>query len=186
MKNHAAIRGQPATEAALKLTLSYSCAPASSAPPSGRNSPWTATSPNGTSRRAYEDARATHRASDIPGRGNSQGAAANYWPTGYAFPSLRDSNRPMNENALTAALRRMGYAGTEMTWHGFRTIASTLLNEQAWHPDLLELQLAHASATRCVALTGSASARAPCNDAGVGRLSREAETCFPRESAANR
>ena len=65
-------------------------------------------------------------------------------PQGYVFPSLRDSNRPMSENALTAALRRMGYAGTEMTWHGFRTIASTLLNEQGWHPDLIELQLAHA------------------------------------------
>jgi len=65
-------------------------------------------------------------------------------PQGYVFPSLRDSNRPMSESALTAALRRMGYAGTEMTWHGFRTIASTLLNEQGWHPDLIELQLAHA------------------------------------------
>ena len=60
------------------------------------------------------------------------------------FPALTDSNRPMSENALTAALRRMGYSGDEMTWHSFRTIASTLLNEQGWHPDLIELQLAHA------------------------------------------
>ncbi len=65
-------------------------------------------------------------------------------PTGYCFPSLRDSNRPMSENAITAALRRMGYTGDQMTWHGFRTIASTLLNEQGWNPDLIELQLAHA------------------------------------------
>lgn len=65
-------------------------------------------------------------------------------PGGYVFPALTDSNRPMSENALTAALRRMGYTGDEMTWHGFRTIASTLLNEQGWHPDLIELQLAHA------------------------------------------
>jgi integrase len=50
----------------------------------------------------------------------------------------------MSEKALTAALRRMGYSGYEMTWHGFRTIASTLLNEQGWHPDLIEPQLAHA------------------------------------------
>jgi integrase len=64
-------------------------------------------------------------------------------PDGHVFPSLTDSNRPMSENALTAALRRMGYSGQEMTWHGFRTIASTLLNEQGWHPDLIELQLAH-------------------------------------------
>lgn len=64
-------------------------------------------------------------------------------PSGYCFPSLRDSNRPMSENAITAALRRMGYTGNQMTWHGFRTIASTLLNEQGWNPDLIELQLAH-------------------------------------------
>jgi hypothetical protein len=38
----------------------------------------------------------------------------------------------------------MGYSGQEMTWHGFRTIASRCLNELGWHPDLIELQLAHA------------------------------------------
>ncbi len=62
----------------------------------------------------------------------------------YVFPSPRGPDRPMSENAITAALRRMGYAGEEMTWHGFRTIASTCLNEQGWNPDLIELQLAHA------------------------------------------
>jgi integrase len=61
-------------------------------------------------------------------------------PNGYCFPSLRGSNRPMSENAITAVLRRMGYTGDQMTWHGFRTIASTLLNEQGWNPDLIELQ----------------------------------------------
>jgi integrase len=64
-------------------------------------------------------------------------------PSGCVFPSLRDPNRPMSDNALTAALRRIGYTGDEMTVHGFRTIASTLLNERGWHPDLIELQLAH-------------------------------------------
>ncbi|HZT04397.1 MAG TPA: integrase arm-type DNA-binding domain-containing protein [Steroidobacteraceae bacterium] len=64
-------------------------------------------------------------------------------PNGMVFPNLRDPNRPLSEVALTAALRRMGYSGEQMTWHGFRTIASTLLNEQGWHPDLIELQLAH-------------------------------------------
>jgi integrase len=62
----------------------------------------------------------------------------------YVFPSPRGSDRPMSENAITAALRRMGYSGEEMTWHGFRSLASTSLNEQGWHPDLIELQLAHA------------------------------------------
>lgn len=62
----------------------------------------------------------------------------------YVFPSLRGPDRPMSENAVTAALRRMGYSGEEMTWHGFRSLASTCLNEQGWNPDLIELQLAHA------------------------------------------
>jgi integrase len=61
----------------------------------------------------------------------------------YVFPSPMSRDRPMSENCVTAALRRMGYTGDEMTWHGFRTIASTSLNEQGWHPDLIELQLAH-------------------------------------------
>jgi integrase len=62
----------------------------------------------------------------------------------YLFPSPRSWGRPMSENAITAALRRTGYTGDEMTWHGFRSLASTCLNEQGWHPDLIELQLAHA------------------------------------------
>lgn len=61
----------------------------------------------------------------------------------YVFPSLRSSARPMSENAITAALRRMGYTGEEMTWHGFRSLASTRLNEQGWNPDWIEAQLAH-------------------------------------------
>ena len=50
----------------------------------------------------------------------------------------------MSDNTVNAALRRMGYSRVEMTGHGFRALASTLLNEQGWHPDLIELQLAHA------------------------------------------
>jgi integrase len=65
-------------------------------------------------------------------------------PDGLVFPSLTNRNRPLSENSITAALRRMGYSGDEHTWHGFRTTASTLLNEQGWNPDLIELQLAHA------------------------------------------
>ncbi len=62
----------------------------------------------------------------------------------YVFPSLRSASRPMSENTVNAALRRLGYSKDEMTGHGFRSLASTLLNEQGWHPDLIELQLAHA------------------------------------------
>jgi integrase len=61
----------------------------------------------------------------------------------YAFHSPRTSQRPLSDNALTAALRRIGYTGDQMTWHGFRAMASTLLNEQGYAPDVIELQLAH-------------------------------------------
>jgi len=60
------------------------------------------------------------------------------------FPALHTSLRPISENTLNVALRRLGYSGEQMTSHGFRSTASTLLNEQGWHPDLIELQLAHA------------------------------------------
>jgi len=62
----------------------------------------------------------------------------------YVFPSVRTSARPMSENTVNAALRRLGYAKDEMTGHGFRSMASTLLNEMGWNSDLIERQLAHA------------------------------------------
>jgi integrase len=62
----------------------------------------------------------------------------------YLFPSLRSVTRPISDNTVNAALRRLGYSSEEMTGHGFRSMASTALNEQGWHPDLIELQLAHA------------------------------------------
>jgi len=61
----------------------------------------------------------------------------------YVFPSLRTDERPMSENTVNAALRRMGYAKDEMTGHGFRAMASTLLHEQGWPSDVIERQLAH-------------------------------------------
>lgn len=61
----------------------------------------------------------------------------------YVFPAIGPYVRPMSENTLNGALRRLGYAQEEMTPHGFRSMASTLLNELGWNPDLIELQLAH-------------------------------------------
>lgn len=61
----------------------------------------------------------------------------------FVFPSLRGRDRYMSENTITAALRRLGYDGDTMTAHGFRSMASTQLNELGFHPDLIELQLAH-------------------------------------------
>ena len=65
-------------------------------------------------------------------------------PSGYVFPSIRSRARPMSENTLNGGLRRLGYATDEMTAHGFRAMASTLLNESGkWHPDAIERALAH-------------------------------------------
>jgi integrase len=62
----------------------------------------------------------------------------------YVFPGVRTNRRPMSENTVNAALRRLGYSKEEMTGHGFRSMASTILNEQGWHRDAIERQLAHA------------------------------------------
>ncbi len=62
----------------------------------------------------------------------------------YVFPSIRTPRSPMSENTVNAALRRLGFAGDEMTAHGFRAMASTLLNESGkWSPDAIERALAH-------------------------------------------
>ena len=50
----------------------------------------------------------------------------------------------MSNNTILAALRRMGYAKDEMSGHGFRAMASTILHEQGWPSDVIERQLAHA------------------------------------------
>jgi len=63
----------------------------------------------------------------------------------YVFPSARSFARPMSNNAINAALRRMGYERDEMTAHGFRAMARTLLDEVLqFRPDIIEHQLAHA------------------------------------------
>jgi integrase len=66
----------------------------------------------------------------------------------YVFPSIRSPRDPMSENTVTAALRRLGYTGDEMTGHGFRSMASTMLHEQGWNTDVIERQLAHAERNR--------------------------------------
>jgi integrase len=62
----------------------------------------------------------------------------------WLFPSVRSTSRPMSENTLNAALRRLGYSKEQMTAHGFKGLASTRLNEMGrWSPDAIERQLAH-------------------------------------------
>ena len=61
----------------------------------------------------------------------------------YLFPSIRSSVRPISEATMLNALRRMGYEKDEMSVHGFRSLASTLLNERGYNRDWIERQLAH-------------------------------------------
>jgi integrase len=65
----------------------------------------------------------------------------------WLFPSVRTVLRPISENTLNAALRRLGYASAEMSTHGFRAMAATRLNETGrWNSDAIERQLAHQEA----------------------------------------
>ena len=59
------------------------------------------------------------------------------------FPSVRTGTRRFSENTINASLRRMGYSKNEATGHGFRSTASTILNEMGWNADWVERQLAH-------------------------------------------
>jgi len=61
----------------------------------------------------------------------------------YVFPSARKKGQSMSNNAILAALRTMGVPKDEMSGHGFRHMASTLLHEQGWNSDVIERQLAH-------------------------------------------
>ena len=66
----------------------------------------------------------------------------------YVFPALTARSRPMSDNTLRTALRRLGYANDEMTPHGFRAMARTLIGERlpGIHHDVIEAQLAHGKA----------------------------------------
>jgi integrase len=61
----------------------------------------------------------------------------------HVFPSVRGDARPISNNTINVALRALGYEKGEMTGHGFRTTASTLLHEQGFDSDVIERQLAH-------------------------------------------
>lgn len=73
------------------------------------------------------------------------------------FESVR-RGRPLSENAINVALKSMGYGGDTIVGHGFRATASTLLHEQGWPPEVIELQLAHKQRNQ-VAVAYNRSAR---------------------------
>lgn len=61
----------------------------------------------------------------------------------HVFPSLRDPSRPLHGSALNGALRLLGFESSEVTPHGFRATACTLLNELGWRSEAIERQMAH-------------------------------------------
>ena len=66
----------------------------------------------------------------------------------YLFPSARDRTRPMSDGGVRTAIRAMGFTKEEFTAHSFRSLASTVLNENGWPPDVIERQLAHEETNR--------------------------------------
>jgi integrase len=66
----------------------------------------------------------------------------------FVLPGLLSSTRPVSENTVNAALHPLGYSREEMTGHGFRGMAATLLNEQGWNADAIERQLSHAESNK--------------------------------------
>jgi integrase len=87
------------------------------------------------------------RPHEVPLSRQALEALRDVWPLSdqgdLVLPSIRASMRPLSENAMNSALRRMGYAKEEMMAHGFRATASTILNERGFNPDLIEAALAH-------------------------------------------
>lgn len=87
------------------------------------------------------------RPHDIPLSRQAIAVLRDIWPLSdrgdLIFPSIRSHEKPLSENALNSALRRMGYGPDEMTAHGFRSSASTILNSRAFEPDVIEAALGH-------------------------------------------
>ena len=84
---------------------------------------------------------------ELPLSKQARAVLRDIWPLSeggsLVFPSIRSVKRPLSENALNSALRRMGYAKEEVTAHGFRVTASTILNHRGYEPDVIEAVLAH-------------------------------------------
>ena len=89
----------------------------------------------------------TRRPHDVPLSHQALDVIQDMWPLSddaqLLFPSIRSVSKPLSENALNASLRRMGFGPDEMTAHGFRASASTMLNEREFNPDVIEAALAH-------------------------------------------
>jgi len=89
----------------------------------------------------------TRKPHDVPLSRQALDVIHDMWPVSddadLLFPSIRSASKPLSENALNASLRRLGFGPDEMTAHGFRATASTILNEREFNPDVIEAALAH-------------------------------------------
>jgi len=87
------------------------------------------------------------RPHDVPLSRQTLGVLRTVWDLtegdGLVFPSIRSLKRPLSENAMNSALRRMGYRKDEMCAHGFRASASTILNARRFDAEVIEVALAH-------------------------------------------
>jgi integrase len=87
------------------------------------------------------------RPHDVPLSRQAVAVLKDIWPLSdhgeLIFPSIRSNRKPLSENAFNSALRRMGYSKDEVTAHGFRSSASTILNDRGFDPDVIEAVLAH-------------------------------------------
>ncbi len=97
--------------------------------------------------RISQDRMKMRRPHEIPLSRQATALLNDVWPLSeygeLVFPSIRSNRRPLSENALNSALRRMGYSQDEMTAHGFRSTASTILNERGYNRDVIEAALGH-------------------------------------------
>lgn len=87
------------------------------------------------------------RPHDVPLSRQALAILKDIWPLSdggdLVLPAIPSPDRPLSDNAMNAALRRMGYTRDEMVAHGFRSAASTILNEHGVNPDVIEAALAH-------------------------------------------
>ena len=87
------------------------------------------------------------RSHDVPLARQALAVLRDIWPLSdrgeLIFPSILSYRKPLSENAMNSALRRMGYGPDEMTAHGFRSTASTILNERGFKHDVIEAVLGH-------------------------------------------
>jgi integrase len=139
--------GQPMTRAALKLAPLVFVRPGEL-----RHAQWTKFDLDGAVWRIPAERMKMKAAHIVPLSGQAVTILRDlYALTGterYVFPSLRTAARPMSENTINAALRRLGYTSEEATGHGFRSMAATRLNELGWNADAIERQLAHAQSNK--------------------------------------